>query len=149
MTARKVVATNRKARFNYEIIDTYEAGLVLVGSEVKSLRAGQASFADSYGHIKDGEAFLVGMHIAPYEFAREGGHQPDRTRKLLLHRREIDKIRAALDEKGLTLIPLSIYFSGGKAKIQLGLGRGKRAYDKRQTIKERDMKREMQRELRR
>lgn len=148
-SSRKIIATNRKARYNYEISDTYEAGLVLLGSEVKSLRAGQANFADSYGHIRDGEAFLVGFNIAPYSFAREGGHEPDRTRKLLLNRREIDRIRAALDERGLTLVPLSIYFRNGKAKMELGLGRGKRAYDKRQSIKERDSKREMQRELRR
>lgn len=148
-SARKIIATNRKARYNYEISDTYEAGLVLVGSEVKSLRAGQANFADSYGHIRDGEAYLIGFNIAPYAFAREGGHESDRARKLLLHKREIERIRAALDEKGLTLVPLSVYFRNGKAKIELGLGRGKRAYDKRQSIKERDMKREIQRELRR
>lgn len=148
-SARKIVATNRKARYNYEIFDTFEAGLVLMGSEVKSLRAGQANFADSYGHIRAGEAYLVGFNIAPYTFARDGGHEADRTRKLLLHRREIDRIRAALDEKGLTLVPLAVYFRAGKAKIELGLGRGKRAYDKRQSIKERDTKREMQREMRR
>lgn len=142
---RKIVATNRKARYNYEILDTYEAGLVLLGSEVKSLRAGHANFADSYGHIRDGEAYLVGFNIAPYAFAREGGHEPDRTRKLLLNRREIDRIRAALDERGLTLVPLSIYFRNGKAKVELGLGKGKRAYDKRQTIKDRDTEREMRR----
>ncbi len=144
----KVVTTNRRARHDHEILETYEAGMVLVGSEVKSLRDGNANLKDSYAVVRDGELWLVGCHIAPYAFSRLGGHEPERDRKLLLHRREIDRVASKLAERGLTLIPLRIYFKDGKAKIELGLGRGKRAYDKRQTLKAKEQKREMDRALR-
>lgn len=143
----KVVATNRKARHNYEIIDRFEAGMVLHGSEVKSLREGKASIRDAFAHVKDGEVFLVGLYIGPYGFSRDGGHNPERTRKLLLHRREIDRIAGTLAEKGLTLVPLSIYFKDGKAKLELGLGRGKTSFDKRHTLREKQSKREMERAM--
>jgi SsrA-binding protein len=141
----KVVSSNRRARRNYTVVETIEAGLALLGSEVKSLRDGRLDLKDSYGLVKDGEAFLIGAYIAPYEFARDGGHDPERERKLLLHRREIDRIGGQLAEKGLTLVPLQVYFKDGKAKVELGLAKGKTAYDKRETIKERDHEREMDR----
>lgn len=144
----KVITSNRRARYDYEILDTYEAGIVLTGSEVKSLRAGQANLKDSFAHVRDGELWLVGAYIAPYSYSREGGHDPERTRKLLLHRREIDRIAGRLAEQGLTLVPMQIYFREGRAKVQLGMGKGKRAYDKRQAIKSREQKREMDRALR-
>lgn len=146
---RKVVASNRKARRNYEIIDIYECGIALTGSEVKSMRAGQVQLKDAYGDIKRGEIWLENLHIAPYQFARDGGHNPERSRKLLLHRREINRLVGKVNEVGLSLVPLSIYFSHGLAKVELALGRGRRAYDKRQAIKEREMKREMDRAKRR
>lgn len=145
----RTVATNRKARRNYTILDTYEAGLVLVGSEVKSLREGKMELKDSYGDIKRGEAFLVGAYIGPYDFAHEGGHDPERERKLLLHRREIDRIAGQLAEKGLTLVPLQVYFKDGKAKIELALARGKSTVDKRHTLRDREHAREMERATRR
>lgn len=141
----KVVSSNRRARRNYTVVETVEAGLALLGSEVKSLRDGRLDLKDSYGLIKGGEAYLIGAYIAPYEFAREGGHDPERERKLLLHRREIDRIGGQLAEKGLTLVPLQVYFKDGKAKVELGLAKGKTSYDKRETIKERDHEREMDR----
>ncbi|HEX7097978.1 MAG TPA: SsrA-binding protein SmpB [Acidimicrobiia bacterium] len=145
----KVVATNRRARHDYEIIDEFEAGLVLTGSEVKSLRAGKANLKDSFAYIRDGEVWLVGAYIAPYSFARLGGHDPERSRKLLLHRREIDRIAGSLAEKGLTLVPMRLYFKDGKAKVQIGLGRGKRTIDKRADLKKREHEREMERARRR
>jgi SsrA-binding protein len=145
----KVVATNRRARHDYEIIDDFEAGIVLTGSEVKSLRAGKANLKDSFAHVRDGEVWLVGAYIAPYSFSREGGHDPERTRKLLLHRREIDRIAGTLAEKGLTLVPMRLYFKDGKAKVQIGLARGKRTVDKRADIKKREHEREMERARRR
>ena len=145
----KVVATNRKARHNYEILDTYEAGMVLHGSEVKSLREGKATIKDSFAHIKDGEIFLVGLYIGPHGFSRGGGHVPERTRKLLLHRNEIDRIAGKLAERGLTLVPLKIYFTEGKAKLELGLGRGKTTVDKRHSLRDKEQKREMERAVRR
>lgn len=141
----KVVATNRRARRNYTIIDTYEAGLVLLGSEVKSLREGKMELKDSYGDVRHGEAFLVGAHIAPYDYAHEGGHDPERMRKLLLHRREIDRIAGAVAEKGLTLVPLQVYFKDGRAKVELALARGKTTVDKRRTIRDREHAREIER----
>lgn len=144
----KVIATNRRARHDYEVIDTYEAGMVLEGSEVKSLRDGRAALKDSFAHVKDGEVWLVGAYIAPYSFSRGGGHDPERTRKLLLHRREIDRIEGKLAEKGLTLVPLRLYFKDGKAKVELGLARGRRTVDKRQVIKQREQQREMERAIR-
>lgn len=145
----KVVATNRRARRNYSVLDTYEAGLVLLGSEVKAIRDGRLELKDSYGDIRRGEAYLVGAHIGPYEFAREGGHEPERERKLLMHRREIDRIAGALAEKGLTLVPLQVYFKGGKAKVEMALARGKSTVDKRQTLRDREHAREMERATRR
>lgn len=144
----KVVATNRIARRNYEIIDTYEAGLVLVGSEVKSLRNGQMELKDAYGDIRQGEAYLVNAHIAPYDFAHEGGHDPERMRKLLLHRRQIDRLSGGLAEKGLTLVPLKVYFKEGNAKVELALARGKRTVDKRQSLRDREHQREIERATR-
>ncbi len=145
----KVVATNRRARRNYSVLDTYEAGLVLLGSEVKSLREGRLELKDSYADIRGGEAFLVGAHISPYEFAREGGHEPERERKLLLHRREIDRLAGEVAEKGLTLVPLQVYFKNGKAKVELALAKGKTGVDKRQTLRDREHAREMERATRR
>jgi SsrA-binding protein len=145
----KVVATNRRARRNYTILDTYEAGLVLLGSEVKSLREGKMELKDSYGDIRRGEAYLVGAHISPYGFAREGGHDPERERKMLLHRREIDRIAGAVAEKGLTLVPLQVYFKDGKVKVELALARGKTTVDKRHTLRDREHAREMERADRR
>lgn len=145
MSGRKVVATNRQARFNYEILDTFEAGIALRGSEVKSLRAGHVQLKDSYADIRNGEVWLVNAHISPYSFAENGGHDPERQRKLLLHRREIDRLFGRIREEGLTLVPILIYFADGKAKVELGLGKGKRRHDKRQTIVERQQQREMAR----
>ncbi|MFO7701107.1 MAG: SsrA-binding protein SmpB [Acidimicrobiia bacterium] len=145
MSGRKVVATNRQARFNYEILDTFEAGIALRGSEVKSLRAGHVQLKDSYADIRNGEVWLVNAHISPYSFAENGGHDPERQRKLLLHRREIDRLFGRIREEGLTLVPILIYFTDGKAKVELGLGKGKRRHDKRQTIVERQQQREMAR----
>jgi len=147
-TGVKVIALNRRARHDYEILESFEAGLALVGSEVKSLRAGRADLKDAYGLIEGGEAWLVGVHISPYQFARDGGHEPERTRKLLMHRQEIERVRGKLDQKGLTLIPLRLYFKAGKAKVEMGLAKGKAQYDKRETLKRRQAEREMQRAMR-
>ncbi len=144
----KTVATNRKARFNYEIVETYEAGLALLGSEVKSLRAGRADLKDSYAAARGGELWLFGMYIAPYEYARDGGHAPERERKLLLNRVEIDRISAKLAEKGLTLLPVKLYFKDGKAKVELALAKGKARYDKRETLRRKQADREMERAMR-
>ena len=144
----KNITTNRRARHNYQIVETHEAGLVLRGSEVKSLRQGNANLKDAYVMFREGEAWLVGAYIAPYSFARDGGHQPERDRKLLLHRREIERIAAKVAERGLTLVPLSMYFKEGRAKVELGLGRGKARYDKRHALKEKQQKREMDRAIR-
>ncbi len=142
---RKIVASNRRARHDFDILETFECGIALVGSEVKSLRAGQAQLKDSYAEIRGGEVWLENAHIAPYQFARGGGHDPERSRKLLLHRREIERLIGKVNEAGLTLIPLSIYFSGGLAKVELALAKGRRTIDKRYRIKEREVKREMER----
>ena len=146
---KKIIASNRRARHDYTIEDTVEAGLVLTGTEVKSLRAGRATLTDGFGQITDGEAWLHGVHIPQYTQGTWTNHDPRRTRKLLLHRREIDKLASSVSERGLTLIPLSLYFSDGKVKIELGLARGKRSYDKRQDLAKRDAAREMERALRR
>jgi SsrA-binding protein len=146
--ATKTIATNRRARFDYEMVDTFEAGMVLLGSEVKSLRLGKADLKDSYATVRDGEMWLFGLRISPYEFARDGGHDPERPRKLLMHRGEIERIGSILAEKGLTLIPTRLYFKEGRAKVELGLGRGKAQRDKRETIKRRQADREMQRAIR-
>jgi SsrA-binding protein len=145
----KTIARNRRARHEYSIVSTVEAGLVLTGTEVKSLRAGRAAIADGYGLITDGEVWLHGVHIPEYTQGTWTNHEPRRVRKLLLHRKEIDRLASATKEQGLTLVPLSLYFSGGKAKIELGLARGKRSYDKRHDLAKRDAAREMDRALRR
>ncbi|HEU5418410.1 MAG TPA: SsrA-binding protein SmpB [Streptosporangiaceae bacterium] len=146
---RKVIARNRRARHDYHIDDVVEAGLVLTGTEVKSLRAGRASLTDGFGQVTDGEAWLHGVHIPEYTLGTWTNHEPRRTRKLLLHRKEIDRLAASTRERGLTLIPLSLYFKDGRAKVELGLARGKRSYDKRHDLAERDAAREVDRALRR
>ena len=145
----KVIATNKRALRGYEAVETYEAGLVLSGSEVKSLRAGRAELKDSYAIVSEGEAWLVGMHIAPYSFARDGGHEPERTRKLLLHKREIRRIGGLLSEKGLTLVPSRLVLKDGVVKLELVLGRGRAKYDKRRALQEEEQRREMEQALRR
>lgn len=144
---RKLVASNKKARHDYAILKTYEAGIVLVGTEVKSLRAGRVSLVDAFAQERDGELMLYGLHIAEYGYGSWTNHQPRRTRKLLLQRVEIDRILDKVREGGLTLIPLSMYFENGWAKVELGLARGKRSYDKRQALAERDANREIAREM--
>jgi len=146
---KKLVASNRRARHDYTIEDVVEAGLMLTGTEVKSLRAGRATLTDGYGMITDGEVWLHGVHIPEYSQGTWTNHQPRRIRKLLLHRKEIDKLARSTAEGGLTLIPLSLYFKDGKAKIELALARGKRSYDKRQELARRDAAREVDRAYRR
>jgi SsrA-binding protein len=142
----KLIASNRKARHDYAILDTIEAGLVLRGSEVKSLRAGHVQLGDAYARIRDHEVWLDGVHIAPYKFAHGvGSHEPDRTRKLLLQRSEIDRLAARINQERLALVPLSLYFKEGRAKVELGLGKGRTKGDKRQALAERDSQREIQR----
>src|SRR3954447_10797094 len=138
----KVVAQNKKARHDYTIEDTYEAGLVLQGTEVKSLRAGRASLIDGFAEIERGEAFLHGVHIPVYAEGTWTNHEPRRVRKLLLHRAEIEKIEGKVRERGYTLVPLALYFKDGRAKVEIGVARGKRSYDKRQALAERQAKRE-------
>lgn len=142
----KLIAQNKKARHDFFILDEYEAGLVLVGSEVKSLRAGKANLKDAYGKIKNGEVWVHQMHISPYPYAYYNNHDPLRPRKLLLHNYEIKKLYGKLNEKGMSLIPLKLYFKGGKVKISLGVAKGKKKYDKRETIRARDEKRDQERE---
>jgi SsrA-binding protein len=144
-TADRAVATNRRARHDYHIEETVEAGIVLTGPEVKSLRAGRASLAEAYGRVTDGELWLENLHIAPYSHAAERSYDPRRPRKLLLHRAEIDRLVGRTQERGLTLIPLRLYFRRGLAKLELGLGRGKRRFEKRHAIAEREHRREMER----
>ena len=141
----KIIAENRKARHDYHIDEEFEAGMVLKGTEVKSLRLGRAVLKDSYARIKNGEVFIHQMHISPYPFAYYDNHDPLRHRKLLLHKREIKRLSGKVNEKGLTLIPLKMYFKNGKAKISIALARGKRKYDKREAIRHRDEQREMER----
>ncbi len=138
---------NRKAKYDYEIFDTYEAGIVLKGTEIKAIRSGKANLKDSYGVIKNEEVFLLNMHISPYENGNIFNHDETRTRKLLLHKKEIKKIKNNLELKGYTLIPLKLYFKNGKAKILLGIAKGKKTYDKREAIKKKDMLRNVQKEL--
>ena len=144
---RKLVAQNRKARYDYHIDDTVEAGLVLVGTEVKSLRAGRATLGDGFGEITNGEAFLHGVHIPEYTEGTWTNHEPRRVRKLLLNRHEIDKLESKVHEKGFTLIPLSMYFKDGRAKVEIALARGKKTYDKRHALAERQANREKQQAL--
>lgn len=145
---RKTVATHRKARFEYEILEEVEAGIALLGPEVKSLRAGNASLADSYAVVRRGEVFLVGAHISPYAQAARENPDPRRERKLLLHRAEIARLGAKVAERGLTLVPLRIYFRDGRAKVALALARGRRRHDKRDAIREREQEREVRRAVR-
>jgi SsrA-binding protein len=142
----KSIATNKKAKFNYQIDAEYEAGIVLVGSEVKSMREGRVSFQDAYADIKNGELFLRQLHISPYKYAYNSNHEALRTRKLLLHRHEIKKLYARMKERGYSLVPLKIYFKNNRIKVLLGLGKGKKLYDKRESIKQKDVDREMDRE---
>ena len=145
---RESIARNKRARHDYLILDTWEAGIVLTGSEVKSLRNGKANISDAYGIVKDGEVHLLNLHISPYEQASYFNHDPTRTRKLLLHKREIRKMIGSVERQGLTLVPLELYFRRGKAKVALGLGRGKKLFDKRADEKKRDDERDMQRAVR-
>lgn len=148
-TTEKVITTNRQARFEYAILDTIEAGVALTGTEIKSVRAGKVNLRDAYARIDGGEVWLIGMHISPYEQASEYfQHDPLRPRKLLLHRREIARLKAELGQKGLTLIPLRLYLKGPRAKLELGLGKGKKLYDKRDAMAERDARRDVARALR-
>ncbi len=140
------VAVNRRARHDYAVEDTLEAGLVLTGTEIKSIRAGRANLAEAYARIERGEAWLIGAHIAPYEQGNRNNHEPTRTRKLLLHRDQIAELIGKTQAKGYTLVPLRLYIRNGMAKLEVGIARGKKAHDKRRTIAERDMRRELERE---
>lgn len=145
----KLAAQNRKARHDYDVIDTFEAGLVLRGSEVKSIREGKVQLRDAFARVDDGEAWLHGVHIAPYEFATgSAAHDPERTRKLLLNRREINELAERTKQESLTIVPLSVYFVDGRAKVELALARGRHTYDKRHAIAERDARREADRAVR-
>ncbi|MBI4825274.1 MAG: SsrA-binding protein SmpB [Nitrospirae bacterium] len=145
----KVVATNKKAYHDYTILETYEAGISLVGTEVKSLREGKANLKESYVLVKEGEAVLLNCHISPYSHGNINNHDPLRTRKLLLHKKEIERLWGRIREAGLTVVPLKLYFSKGKAKLEIGLAKGKRQYEKRDTIKKKEADREIQRHLKR
>jgi SsrA-binding protein len=142
------IARNKRARHDYEILDTWEAGLVLTGTEVKSLREGKANIGDAYGVVRDGEIYLINMHISAYARGGYVNHEPDRTRKLLLHRKEIRRLIGAVERQGLTLIPLELYFKKGVAKVALALGKGKKLHDKRDAARRRDAEREMARAVR-
>jgi SsrA-binding protein len=142
----QLVITNRKARHEYYVLESYEAGIVLLGAEVKSIRGGRANLQDTYARIEDGEVFLYGMHVSPYEFSR-GDLDPVRRRKLLLNRKEIVQLARATEEKGVTLVPLRVYFKDGRCKVEIAVARGKARYDKRQAIAARDAKRETDRAL--
>jgi SsrA-binding protein len=143
------ITVNRRAFHDYHVDDRFEAGIALVGSEVKSLRDGRANLSDAYARFIGNELYLIGAHVSPYGPASLFGHEPKRDRKLLMHRRELDRIAGKVNEKGLTLVPLRLYWKGGRAKVEIALARGKRQYDKRQAIKERDERREMDRARRR
>ncbi len=144
----KVLAKNRKARFNYTIEDSVECGIVLEGTEVKSFRGGNISFPDAFAEIRDGEVWLMGLHVTPYVYSSIFNHDPDRPKKLLLHREEIKRLARKVDEKGFTLIPLEFYLKNGIIKVEIGICRGKKVFDKRADIRERDVKRDLQREVR-
>jgi SsrA-binding protein len=149
-TGIKVIADNRQARFQYEILETYEAGIELTGTEVKSMRAGKANLRDGYVIIRNGEALLLNVHISPYQASGQYfNHEPRRTRKLLLHRREINKLIGQVEQKGLTLIPLKLYLKRGWIKVSVGLAKGKKLHDKRETLKRRQDQREMARAMKR
>ena len=145
--AIKIIATNRTARYQYQFDDTYEAGLVLMGSEIKSIRAGRVSLQEGFVLFEEGEAWLVNVHIAQYDAASRQNHEPKRRRKLLLHRREIDRLHGRTREKGYTVIPTKLYLKDGRAKVEIALARGKKQYDKRQTIAKRDSKRQVERAI--
>jgi len=147
MPGIKVIATNRKAAHNYHLDERHEAGLVLTGTEIKSIRAGRVNLRDGYAQPRDGELWLFNVHIAPYDPAGRSGHEPCRPRKLLLHRREIDRLVSRVQERGYTIVPLRLYLKGGRAKVEIALARGKRKYDKRQAIAKRDAQREIDRTL--
>jgi SsrA-binding protein len=147
--SQKTVASNRRALHDYLILERFEAGIALTGSEVKSLRGGRGSLAEAYGRVRDGEVWLEGMHIPPYEQGDKRNHEPVRPRKLLLHRGEIQRLIGKTQERGLTLVPLRVYFSHGLAKVEIGLGRGKRQFEKREAALEREHRREMEQAARR
>ncbi len=144
---RKLIAQNRKARHEFFIEDVFEAGLVLTGTEVKSLRAGRATLSDAFAEISEGEVWLHGAHIPPYKPAARDNHEPERARKLLMHRGQIDRLTQQTKERGFTLVPTRMYFKDGRAKVEVALARGKDLYDKRQSLKEKDLRREMSRAL--
>jgi SsrA-binding protein len=146
--AKGDVASNRQAAFRFNLLDRFEAGAVLRGTEVKALREGKAQLKDAYATVDDGEVWLHNMHIPPYKPAARENHEPERDRKLLLHRREIERLTGELSQKGLTLVPTRVYFRDGKAKVELALARGKDRFDKRASIRDRDMKRDVERQLR-
>jgi len=139
----RAIATNRRARHEYEILETVEAGLVLRGTEVKSLRDGLVNFKDSYASVRNGEGWLLGCHINPYSHGTDANHDPERDRKLLLHKKEIARLSGKISERGLTLVPLRLYFKAGRAKVELGLARGRKLHDKRSALREREVRREM------
>ncbi|MBW2058101.1 MAG: SsrA-binding protein SmpB [Deltaproteobacteria bacterium] len=143
-----IISKNKRARFDFYIDETYEAGIVLTGTEVKSLRQGKVSLKDSYAKVKDGEIYLVDAHISPYTHGNRFNHDPDRPRKLLMHKREIRRLYGKSREKGYSLIPTKMYFKNGKVKVEIGLGKGKRAYDKRELLKQKTMEREVERSYR-
>ena len=143
----KLIADNRRARHDYNLLDRYEAGLVLTGTEVKSLREGKTSLQQAYAEVREGEAWLVGVHIAEYDQGNRANHDPDRPRKLLLHRREVDRLYGQVREKGLTVVPTRLYFKDGRVKVELALARGKDTIDKRRTLADRDAKRQIERAL--
>jgi SsrA-binding protein len=145
---RKIVSTNRKARHDYEILDTYEAGLVLTGSEIKSIRAGHVNLREAFVQVRSDELWLLNAHIATYDQAGQFGHDPLRPRKLLLHRKEINRIAARVQEKGLTIVPTVLYLTRGLAKVEIALARGKKQYDKRESLRRRDSQRQIERSLR-
>ena len=147
MRDEETVALNRRARHEFTIDETFEAGIVLTGTEIKSIRAGKANLSDAYARIERGEAWLIGAHIAPYETGNRYNHEPKRTRKLLLHRRQIDELLGRAKAKGQTIVPLRLYLTRGKAKVELGLARGKQLHDKRRDIADRDAKRDIARQL--
>jgi len=146
-TAQKLIASNKTARLNYEISDIYEAGMVLTGTEVKALRAGKANLKDSYAVVKDDEVYLREMHVSHYDHGNRFNHEPLRARKLLLHKREIRKLYGKSREKGLALVPLKLYFKDGKVKVEIGIGKGKKLYDRRHDIKDREERRTLSRDF--
>ncbi|HOT77888.1 MAG TPA: SsrA-binding protein SmpB [Candidatus Wallbacteria bacterium] len=147
MEGIKIVATNRKAHFNYEVIETYEAGVVLMGTEIKSVRDGKISIGDSYCIARNGEVMMINSHIDEYTFGNRFNHEPKRTRKLLLHKKEILRLIGKTSERGFSIIPLKAYFKRGRLKVEIALCRGKKAFDKKETLKERDLKKQFQKEI--